>query len=122
MRRRMPLSTPGGMPTETVRAIAARPLPRHCVQGWRRTVPAPPAEKHVKDVIERTISPAGHILGGDRLHRPEPVVLGPALRVAEDLVGFVDFLEALLGLRVILAHIGVVLAGQPAECPFDLVL
>src|SRR5436309_2600893 len=28
---------------------------------------APPAEKHVKDVIERTKSPAGHILGGDRL-------------------------------------------------------
>src|SRR5437667_923850 len=83
---------------------------------------APPAEKHVKDVIERTESPAGHILGGDRLHRPEPVILGPALRVAEYPVGLVDFLAALVGLRVILSQLGGGLAGQPAACPCDLVL
>ena len=80
----MPLSTPGGMPTETVRAIAARPLPRHCVQGWRRTVPVPPQLGQVETCVndpkivrcECCTSPrppqVGHRSGADPRSAPVP--------------------------------------------------
>jgi len=53
--------------------------------------------------------------------RPQPIVLGPLLRVLEDLVGLVDTLEALGGLGI-LVDVGVELPGQLAIGGADLLL
>jgi hypothetical protein len=49
----------------------------------------------------------------------EPVVLRALLRIAQDVVGLSDFLEAGLGVGL-LAHVGVVLAREPAVGALDL--
>jgi hypothetical protein len=45
-RRRVPLSTPGGIFTESVCWLSTRPWPRHEVQRSRTTSPAPPQASH----------------------------------------------------------------------------
>src|SRR5205807_2640421 len=59
---------------------------------------------------------AGLFPGGDLLPvRAVGVVLLPLLRVAEDLMGLVDLLEALDRTRVVGIDVGMVLAGELAE-------
>src|SRR5579859_2879481 len=54
--------------------------------------------------------------------RPQLVILLALLRVAQNLVGVVDLLEARFGLGVTLVDVRVVLAGQLAEGTLDLLL
>jgi hypothetical protein len=48
------------------------------------------------------------------------IIFAPLLWVGEYFVGFVDLLEALLGLGVVWVYVGVVLPGQATECLLDL--
>jgi hypothetical protein len=94
------------------------------------------AEKEVEDLIEgrgaeelleglagaaEPLRPEIHALL--RAHMAEAVVLGALHRVGEDFVGLRDFAELPLRLLfVALVHVGVVLFGQAAEGPLDLLL
>src|SRR5256886_12676634 len=57
----------------------------------------------------------------ERSIAPQLVVLLPLLRVAQDVVRLVDFLEAVGGLRIVGITIGVVLLGEAAKRFLDLV-
>jgi hypothetical protein len=48
------------------------------------------------------------------------VILGPLIRVAQDLVSLVDLLETLLATRVTRIDVGVTFAGEPAKGALDL--
>jgi hypothetical protein len=50
----------------------------------------------------------------------ELIVQGTLLRFTQDIVGFLDFLEALLGLLIARITIGVIFHGQPAIGFFQL--
>ena len=47
------------------------------------------------------------------------IILSPFLRVAEDFVGLVDFLELCFGRRFVFGNVRVILAGELAECLLD---
>jgi hypothetical protein len=51
--------------------------------------------------------------------RSQFVILFPFLRVAEDFIGLVEFLEFFLGGLFVLSDIGMMLAGELAKCLFD---
>ena len=86
--------------------------------------PRSPVEPEEWRVLEADARPAGgpgvYIRCGAA--GAEAVVLVSALGVAEDLIGGVCFLEALLGGLVVGIAIGVVLLRQPAVGLFDLLL
>src|SRR5690606_25248128 len=52
---------------------------------------------------------------------PELVVRGPLFGVLQYLVGFLDFLEPILGVRLF-AHVRVMFPGEPAICALDFLL
>ena len=61
---------------------------------------------------------------GEPVHSPlsQAVILCSLLLVGQHMIGLVDFLELLLGLLVTGIHIGMILAGEPAERRLDLAL
>ena len=83
------------------------------------------AEERLEDVTEAALEAGSTARAGLRTEdtlRPEAVVAGPALRVAEDLVGDGHLLEAGLGLGITVVGVGVQLAGASAVGPLDLVV
>ena len=50
---------------------------------------------------------------------PQLIILAPFLRVTEDFVGLVDFLELFLGRDLIFGNVRVILVGELAECLLD---
>ena len=50
------------------------------------------------------------------------IVLAPAIRIAQHIIGLGDFLEALFGVDFIFVDVGVIFARKPAESLFNLLL
>ena len=86
----------------------------------RLSSPAHVAKKHVEDVAESALAET-KIAAGRRAvaDKPETVVLLALMRIGEHFVGFVDLLEAVLGLRLIVRDVGMMLACEGAICPLD---
>ena len=51
--------------------------------------------------------------------RSQLIVLSPLLRVAENFVGLVDFLELFFGNGLVFGNVGVIVVGEFAECLLD---
>ena len=91
------------------------------------TAPGHLAEEGLEDVAQPALeAEAAHAaraaLGAEDPLRPVAVVAGPALWVAQDLVGDGDLLEARLGLGVALVGVGVQLSGPGPVGLLDLVV
>jgi hypothetical protein len=89
------------------------------------TVAGANAER-AQDVAEDAVQPAevheidpGTGAAGTESRLPITVPGAALLRVAEDLVGLIQFFEARLGVRIGRVAIGMMFGGQPAECGFD---
>src|SRR5438552_2575125 len=103
-RRAAPEATVRGVPKERAEEIreVARGLAERIAAGARRPV---------VDPMEVATGLAAHTLGVPLPIGPDRVVPLALLGIAEDLVGLIDLLEALLGLRL-LVDVRVVLARQ----------
>ena len=101
--------------------VAQIGAPRRPAAGRRPG--AHPAEKALKDVVNAT-KPAKVAKAAKASLRPgmaKAIVHRPLFPVRQDLVGLVDLFEPGLSIGV-LVDVGMILAGQPAEGLFDLVV
>jgi hypothetical protein len=81
-----------------------------------------PTKEQVEQVAKRPNGTLEGIRGPTPANLPVPVIVVALPRIAQDGVGFVDFLEALRGVRIIAADIGVGFARQTAVGRFDFIL
>jgi hypothetical protein len=77
-------------------------------------------EKHIEDITETGVAEAASkteirkacAAACTVAYRAEAIVLGTFIRIRKHLIGFIDFLEAMLGLRFVVRDVGVMLTRK----------